>query len=379
MTATGNREVHNLLSIMVVLLPATWSLLMPPTCFPSRFWVPRHAQVAPKMRCQGECGTTRAATAAANASRQASWGVGVSSWVAGATSFSRSAIHASTPEGVGAWWNGSSSAGGGAGGGGGNNGTDGGASAGGAMGEGDDAKGASDMNACSTQHRDRGERASSTVDMSGGEPKKSASFGPWVWLSAMWGMYAAWLRRSPLVAKAVTSGVLGLSGDMAAQFFEFQQKAESGRRGPFLKNNRRLTAVAIDSILITGPALHALYGLLECLIPTVGGGFVPAALHVVIDTFVFDPMFVASFFCVTGMLESRPLRKSILPALRREFWPAVQGSWLVSLLFCPLQFATFRYLPLEFRVLSVNACDIAWTSVMSYFSHKAVPAEGVLD
>ncbi|CAN0033251.1 unnamed protein product [Ectocarpus sp. 12 AP-2014] len=375
MTARGNREVHNLLSIMVVLLPATWSLLMPPACFPSRFWVPRHPQVTPKMRCQGECGTTPPATAVANASRQPSWGVGMSSWVAGATYYSRSALLASTPEGVGAWWDGSSSAGGGGGGGGGNNGTNGGASAGGAMGEGDDGERASDMSACSTQHRDRGDGACPTVDMSGGASKKSALFGPWVWLSAMWGMYAAWLRRSPLVAKAVTSGVLALSGDMAAQFFEFQQKAESGSRGPFLKNTRRLTAVAIDSILITGPALHALYGLLEYLIPTAAGGFVPAALHVVIDTFVFDPMFVASFFCVTGMLESRSLRKSILPALRREFWPAVQGSWLLSLLFCPLQFATFRYLPLEFRVLSVNACDIAWTSVMSYFSHK-VPTEG---
>lgn len=83
------------------------------------------------------------------------------------------------------------------------------------------------------------------------------------------------------------------------------------------QDTRRLTAVAIDSILITGPALHALYGLLERLIPTAAGGFAPAALHLVIDTFVFDPMFVASFFCVTGMLESRSLRKSILPALRR--------------------------------------------------------------
>lgn len=46
---------------------------------------------------------------------------------------------------------------------------------------------------------------------------------------------------------------------------------------------------------------------------------------------------------------------------------------MVSLAFCPLQYATFRYLPLEFRVLSVNVCDIVWTSVLSYFSHKGAP------
>ena len=63
------------------------------------------------------------------------------------------------------------------------------------------------------------------------------------------------------------------------------------------------------------------------------------------------------------------------PCGDREFWPAVRGSWAISALFCPIQFVTFRYLPLEFRVLSVNVCDIAWTSVLSYFSHKAAPRE----
>lgn len=28
-------------------------------------------------------------------------------------------------------------------------------------------------------------------------------------------------------------------------------------------------------------------------------------------------------------------------------------------------------------MLSVNVCDIAWTSVLSYFSHKAAPDEAV--
>lgn len=78
-----------------------------------------------------------------------------------------------------------------------------------------------------------------------------------------------------------------------------------------------MAAVAIDSVLITGPALHALYGLMERLVPTVGGGFLPAAAHLLVDTLVFDPIFVASFFCVTGMLQNRSLRQDVLPALRR--------------------------------------------------------------
>lgn len=58
----------------------------------------------------------------------------------------------------------------------------------------------------------------------------------------------------------------------------------------------------------------------------------------------------------------------------REYWPAVRGAWAVSFFFWPLNYVTFRYLPLELRVLSVNVCDIVWTSVLSYCSHKVVPA-----
>lgn len=48
----------------------------------------------------------------------------------------------------------------------------------------------------------------------------------------------------------------------------------------------------------------------------------------------------------------------------------MRAAWTVSILFGPLNYVTFRYLPLELRVLSVNVCDIVWTSVLSYFSHK---------
>eukprot|EP00903_Cladosiphon_okamuranus_P008990 g8600.t1 len=303
-----------------------------------------------------------------NTANRGSWGVSLSWWVAGATSLSRSSSDAYAPAGTGI-------RGGFGGGGGGNNGTDGGVPSGDAMDEGGDSSDeaeAADAYVCCSGSSSDGPSSASELRLPA--PKKSPQFAPWMWMSAMWGLYAVWLRQSPLVTKALTSGVLALGGDMAAQFFEFRQQAARGRKGMFLKDTRRLLAVAIDSILITGPALHTLYGLLERLIPTAAGGFIPAASHLLIDTLVFDPMFVTSFFCVTGILESRSLKQDVLPALRREFWPAVRGSWVVSFCFCPLQFITFRYLPLQFRVLSVNVCDIVWTSVLSYFSHKATPA-----
>ena len=158
--------------------------------------------------------------------------------MSGAASFSRSALDASTTIGIRPWWNGGDGGGGiGGGGGGGNNGTDG----WGAMDGGGDGEGTSDVHVCSS-----GGGGGSSSSSSGDGPawaaespslqaQNGAQLAPLVWLSAMWGLYAVWLRRSPLLTKALTSGALALSGDMAAQFFEFRQQEGSERKGLFLK------------------------------------------------------------------------------------------------------------------------------------------------
>ncbi|CAM9707711.1 unnamed protein product [Choristocarpus tenellus] len=191
-----------------------------------------------------------------------------------------------------------------------------------------------------------------------------------VWLPGLWGQYSGLLKSSPLLTKALTAGVIALLGDLVAQWFENHRSNRP--LGPMVKDDKRLLAVAVDSMFFTGPGLHALYGVLERLVPTAGHGAVPAAVHVLVDTFMFDPIFVASFFCVTGFVEGRSFLRDILPNMKsREYWSAVRGTWAISLLFCPIQFFSFRYLPLQFRVMVVNLCDIGWTSVLSFFSHRA--------
>lgn len=59
--------------------------------------------------------------------------------------------------------------------------------------------------------------------------------------------------------------------------------------------------------------------------------------------------------------------------MKREYWSALKGGWAVSLLFLPIEFSTFRFLPVHLRVLMVNLTDVLWTAVVSYFSHHAAP------
>lgn len=80
------------------------------------------------------------------------------------------------------------------------------------------------------------------------------------------------------------------------------------------------------------------------------------------------PHFVSKGF-VTSLYFARCF---LFPVCGREYWPAIRSTWALSLVFSPLQYLTFRYLPLELRVLSVNASDAVWTFVLSYFSHRGV-------
>ena len=192
---------------------------------------------------------------------------------------------------------------------------------------------------------------------------------------SMWGKYAEALETKPVLTKAITAGLIALFGDMLAQLFEYKlnlrrlSEEERAKAPPLRLEILRCVAVAIEGIAITGPGLHYLYSTLENWCPAQNGALA-ALTHVAVDEFIFDPMFVLGFFFLCGLLEGKKLKEDIVPQIQREYWSALKGGWGVSLLFLPLEFATFRCLPLRLRVLVVNLTDVVWTAVVSYFNHK---------
>lgn len=163
---------------------------------------------------------------------------------------------------------------------------------------------------------------------------------------SLWGQYAELLENQPVVTKAITAGLIALVGDVCAQLFEHKltcrRLGKEGDEAPPLKIDLlRCLAVTIEGIAITGPGLHYLYSTLERLVPAQKGALA-AITHVAVDEFIFDPLFVLGFFFLCGAIEGKDLRQEIVPQVRREYWPALKGGWMVSLLFLPLEFATFR-------------------------------------
>jgi hypothetical protein len=242
-------------------------------------------------------------------------------------------------------------------------------------------------------------------------------------------MYKFHLESNPLVTKSITSGIMGVMGDVLAQYVEHVRHEISARklggegltpddhssndsslahggnsssqaplmlnRGgggrkkatSFHFNSRRSLAILLDGLLISGPLMHLAYNAFEYLLPVAGvataatatsntgspstSSGLNAMIHVLADSILLDGIFVASAMASSGLLEGYSLKREIIPQLQKDYLPAIRASLATSSLMAPIQYACFRYLPLSCRVFAMNVTDIIWDAVISFMSHRS--------
>jgi hypothetical protein len=247
-------------------------------------------------------------------------------------------------------------------------------------------------------------------------------------LSILSSWYLTRLDAFPLYTKCVTGGMIALVGDYGAQWFERSSRSRSStstrtieeirsdaggggrelasepafslRAGCNVERNtspttstrnddkddgrppsihgtydvRRGMARFLECLLVSSPLMHVGYELFERVMPVVSSGpkiyrNLAALSHVVADSVFLDGIFVCTGIVATGLLEGRSLRRHVLPNLRNVYLPTLRASVVTSSALMPLQFLSFRFLPIQLRVLSVNAVDLIWTAVVSFVSH----------
>lgn len=229
----------------------------------------------------------------------------------------------------------------------------------------------------------------------------SAAVGTRVWtlrtLSAASSWYLTRLEVAPLVTKCITGGIVALLGDYGAQRYErslpsprrtgaassdpavslragdASTAAEHGRFSMRIAYDRRRgLARFLECLLISSPLMHFGYDLFESVAPTGGVGTyksLAALSHVAADCLLLDGIFVLTGILATGVFEGHAFRKHVLPHARKVYLPTLKASVTTSGLLMPVQFLSFRFLPVQLRVLSVNAVDLIWTAVVSFVSH----------
>ena len=226
-------------------------------------------------------------------------------------------------------------------------------------------------------------------------------------LTAFSSWYMTRLEVAPLLTKCVTGGLVALIGDYGAQWFEYKQRkpksmvastpgdsalairaGSNGTAIPMRKrdrmsvhgtyNFRRGMARFLECLLISSPLMHYGYDIFESIIPVVGGSGIYRSLaalsHVIADCLFLDGIFVGTGILATGLFEGKSIRNALV-SLRNVYFPTLKASILTSGALVPLQFLSFRFLPVQLRVLSVNAVDLIWNGVVSFVSHESGDVE----
>ncbi|PON80687.1 Mpv17/PMP [Parasponia andersonii] len=165
------------------------------------------------------------------------------------------------------------------------------------------------------------------------------------WSLLSW--YLGLLAKYPVTTKAVTSALLTLVGDLICQIAIDQVPSLDLKR----------------MFLFTLLGLAYLY--LSKLVTLPGGS--GAFLRLLLDQFLFSPIFIGVFLSTLVTLEGRP--EQVIPKLQQEWFSAVLANWQ---LWIPFQFLNFRFVPQQFQVLAANFIALIWNVILSFKAHKEI-------
>ncbi|KAL7153619.1 hypothetical protein ABFS83_04G181700 [Erythranthe nasuta] len=177
------------------------------------------------------------------------------------------------------------------------------------------------------------------------------------WSLLSW--YMSLLAKYPVMTKAVTSAFLTLVGDLTCQLLI--------DRVPSLDLKRTFVFTLLGLVLV-GPTLHFWYLSLSKLVTAPGAS--GAFLRLLLDQFLFAPVFIGVFLSTLMTLEGRP--SEVIPKLQQEWFSSVLANWQ---LWIPFQFINFRFVPQQFQVLAANFIAVIWNVILSYKAHKEVIAK----
>uniref|UniRef100_A0A182JVC8 Uncharacterized protein n=1 Tax=Anopheles christyi TaxID=43041 RepID=A0A182JVC8_9DIPT len=181
--------------------------------------------------------------------------------------------------------------------------------------------------------------------------------------------------RYLLVTNTVSSGVLMLAGDIAAQEIERRQAtipvASEGLESKRLckqQCSHLLGFILIVNMTLVGlsqgPLHHYLYKWMDAYLP--GATVRTVFKKIGIDQFVISPIFIVTYLYSAGLLEGASL-KDCSAELRYKYWTIYTADWLV---WPPTQFINFYLLSPKYRVLYINAITMLYNVFLCYIKHN---------
>uniref|UniRef100_A0A2M4BYA1 Putative conserved plasma membrane protein n=1 Tax=Anopheles marajoara TaxID=58244 RepID=A0A2M4BYA1_9DIPT len=166
--------------------------------------------------------------------------------------------------------------------------------------------------------------------------------------------------RYLLVTNTVSSGVLMLIGDVAAQEIELRRDHLATTAGYDQRRLFNMTLVGLSQ----GPLHHYLYKWVDAFLP--GASIRTVFKKIGIDQFIISPIFIITYMYSAGLLEGASV-ESCTTEVRQKYWTIYAADWLV---WPPTQFINFYLLGPKYRVLYINGITMLYNVFLCYIKHN---------
>ncbi|KAK4714774.1 hypothetical protein R3W88_020681 [Solanum pinnatisectum] len=171
-----------------------------------------------------------------------------------------------------------------------------------------------------------------------------------------WVAYEEALKRNPVLAKMVISGVVYSVGDWIAQCYEGKPLFEIDRA--------RMLRSGLVGFTLHGSLSHYYYQFCEALFPFEDWWVVP--VKVAFDQTVWSAIWNSIYFTVLGILRlESPL--AIFSELKATFLPMLTAGWK---LWPFAHLITYGVIPVEQRLLWVDCVELIWVTILSTYSNE---------
>lgn len=171
-----------------------------------------------------------------------------------------------------------------------------------------------------------------------------------------WVAYEEALKRNPVLAKMVISGVVYSVGDWIAQCYEGKPIFEIDRA--------RMLRSGLVGFTLHGSLSHYYYQFCEALFPFEDWWVVP--VKVAFDQTVWSAVWNSIYYTVLGILRlESPL--AIFSELKATFFPMLTAGWK---LWPFAHLITYGVVPVEQRLLWVDCVELIWVTILSTYSNE---------
>ncbi|XP_009594216.1 uncharacterized protein [Nicotiana tomentosiformis] len=171
-----------------------------------------------------------------------------------------------------------------------------------------------------------------------------------------WIAYEEALKRNPVLAKMVISGVVYSLGDWIAQCYEGKPLFDFDRA--------RMLRSGLVGFTLHGSLSHYYYQICEALFPFQDWWVVP--VKVAFDQTVWSAIWNSIYYTVLGILRfESPL--TIFSELKATFWPMLTAGWK---LWPFAHLITYGVVPVEQRLLWVDCVELIWVTILSTYSNE---------